>query len=155
SRALGGLQAEVETRSLDLLMLTRLNAWRIVLGKWISLIVQATLLLIAMLPYLVLRYFTDNADILADFGYCLAMLGTRTVLTDAGLWASGIAKLMRVVMVILLVFGVQAISGFVGTRFFGGRPVLGGSSVGFAMADSPFEIINAALVTAFFLVSAV
>src|SRR6185436_10235188 len=45
-RAMAGLQAELETRSIDLLLLTRLTAWRVVLGKWCSLLVQAALLVI-------------------------------------------------------------------------------------------------------------
>jgi hypothetical protein len=156
SRALGGLQLEVESRTLDLLMLTRLNAWGIVLGKWISLLAQAALLLVAMLPYLVVRYFTDNADIVADLGVCLALLGLSAVLTAAALWASGIGKVLRVVIVILLVFGAQTLSGL----FFGGAGIRGavlgsGSNPLLALLDSPFHTVNAALITAFFLISAV
>jgi hypothetical protein len=154
ARALGGLQLEVESRTLDLLMLTRLNAWRVVLGKWISLLVQATLLLVAMLPYLVVRYFTDNADVLADFGRCLAMLGLCGVLTAAGLWASGIAKILRVVIVILLVFGAQALGVSFTARMFGTRSPFGSIGLG-GVFSSPFAIIDAVLLTAFFLVSAV
>jgi hypothetical protein len=157
SRALGGLQLEVESRTLDLLMLTRLNAWGIVLGKWISLLAQAALLLVAMLPYLVVRYFTDNADIVADLGVCLALLGVSAVLTAAALWASGIGKVLRVVIVILLVFSAQTLSGV----FFGGAgirgAVLGASRTNplLSLLDSPFHAVNAALITAFFLISAV
>jgi hypothetical protein len=154
ARALGGLQLEVESRTLDLLMLTRLNAWRVVLGKWISLLVQGALLLLAMLPYLVVRYFTDNADVLADFGRCLAMLGLCGVLTAAGLWASGIAKLLRVAIVILLVFGAQALGVTLTARMFGTGSPFGRIGVG-TVFDSPFIIIDAVLLTAFFLVSAV
>src|SRR4051794_24473523 len=155
SRALGGLQLEVESRTLDLLMLTRLNAWGIVLGKWISLLAQAALLLVAMLPYLVVRYFTDNADIITDLGRCVGMLGICAVLTSAGLWASGIAKVMRVLLVILLVGGFQFIGGLLGTRYFGASRSVFGGATGFNLLDSPFDVINAALLTAFFLVSAV
>ena len=48
ARAFGGLRTEIDSRSLDLLVLTRLTAWRIVLGKWTSLMVQALLLVIAL-----------------------------------------------------------------------------------------------------------
>src|SRR5690242_19510327 len=42
-RAVAGLQAELDARFIDLLMLTRLTAWRIVLGKWFSLFAQGVL----------------------------------------------------------------------------------------------------------------
>lgn len=155
SRALGGMQLEVDGRTLDLLMLTRLNAWRVVLGKWVSLLVQAALLLVTMLPYLVVRYFTDNADVLADFGRCLVMFVICAVLSAAGLWASGVAKVMRVLIVILLVFGAQGFSGMFGGRFMGMRVGAGASSPAFGFLDSPLDYFNVVLITLFFLVNAV
>ncbi|MEO5958625.1 MAG: hypothetical protein ABIZ49_11110, partial [Opitutaceae bacterium] len=155
ARALGGLQQEVDSRSIDLLMLTRLSAWRIVLGKWISLLAQALLLLCAMLPYLVVRYFTDNADILRDLGICMAMFGLSAVLTAVGLWASGISKALRILVVVLLVFGVQAMAGAFGIRFFGMRTGASVTSGAFRLFDSPLEIFDAGLIAAFFLISAV
>lgn len=151
SRALGGLQIETDSRKLDLLVLTRLNAWRIVLGKWISLLVQAALLLVAMLPYLVVRYFTDNADLVAEFGRCLLMLGFCGVLTAAGLWGSGFAKMMRVVIAILMGILFVQLLGAIG--LMGGS---GGARPFFArLFELPFDIFNGAFITAFFLVSAV
>lgn len=151
SRALGGLQSEAEAKTLDLLVLTRLTAWRIVLGKWISLLAQAVLLLIAMLPYLVIRYFTDNADLVSELGRCLMMLGLCAVLTAAGLWGSGIGKLVRVVMAIAMGVFMVNILGFFGARMAGptGRSPFGN------LIDMPFDIFNGLFLTAFFLVSAV
>lgn len=154
TRAVGGLQAEVETRTLDLLVLTRLNAWRIVLGKWFSLLAQAVLLLVAMLPYLVVRYFTDSADIAGDLGRCVIMLGVSALLTGAGLWASGVAKVLRVVAVIVLAATLPTIAGGFGPTFFSrtlGAP--GGPFAG--VFTFPLDMVNGALIGAFFLVSAV
>jgi hypothetical protein len=148
ARAVGGLQLEVDSRTVDLLLLTRLDAWGIVLGKWISLVAQALLLLIAMLPYLVVRYFSDNADLVAEFGDCLALLGGCAVLTAAGLWASALSRILRVVMVILLVIGMQGAAGLFGAM----RGPGGFSWVG---SFSAVDLTNGALFTSFFLVSAV
>ncbi|MDO8542470.1 MAG: hypothetical protein Q7S40_18675 [Opitutaceae bacterium] len=153
SRALGGLQVEVDARTLDLLVLTRLNAWRIVLGKWFSLLAQGTLLLVAMLPYLIVRYFTDNADIIADFGRCLIMLGVSALLTAAGLWASGVARVLRVVIIILLAASLPTVAGGFGAAFFG-RPFGGGNPLSH-LFELPFDLVNAVFLGAFFLVSAV
>lgn len=153
-RAIGGLQQEVDSRTLDLLMLTRLNAWGVVLGKWISLVAQTLLLVCTMLPYLVVRYFTDNADILGDLARCLAMVGVSAVLAAAGLWGSGLGKAMRIVLMIVMVWGLMALGGAFGSRMFGMgfAPVRGG---GMSVLNSPIQIFDAALITAFFLVSAV
>ena len=153
SRALGGLQLEMEARTIDLLMLTRLTAWRVVLGKWISLLAQATLLLVAMLPYMVVRYFTDNADLVGDLGVCLTMLGVCGVLTAAGLWGSGVAKLVRVLMAVALVMVMGNFIGLIGSLFTRRVP---GSHTPFGSAiEMPIDLLNGALLTAFFLVNAV
>lgn len=152
SRALGGLQSEAEAKTLDLLVLTRLTAWRIVLGKWISLLAQAVLLLIAMLPYLIIRYFTDNADLISELARCLMMLGLCAVLTAAGLWGSGVGKLVRVVMAIAMgVFMVNLLG-----VFGSGVARVGVSRSPFGnLIEMPFDIFNGLFLTAFFLVSAV
>lgn len=154
SRALGGMQLEADGRTLDLLVLTRLNAWRIVLGKWISLLAQAVLLLVAMLPYLIIRYFTDNADLLTELGRCCLMLGLSAVLTAAGLWGSGVAKIVRVLMAIAMGIFMVNVLGVLGPMFSGRGGALGRSP--FAnVIDLPFDIFNGVFLTGFFLVSAV
>ncbi len=148
ARALGSLQSEIEARSLDLLMLTRLSAWRIVFGKWASLVAQSGLLLVAMLPYGIVRYYAGSVDLVSDAGTCLALLGACAVLTAAGLWSSGTSKLVRVLLVIAMVIGTNV-----------WRAVATGSS---AFLTSPFRGMDpttlgfdGALTLAFFLVAAV
>jgi hypothetical protein len=153
SRALGGLQLEIDARTIDLLMLTRLTAWRVVLGKWISLLAQATLLLVAMMPYMVVRYFTDNADLVNDMGVCLTMLGVCGVLTAAGLWGSGVAKLARILMGVALIMVMGNVIGALASIFT--RRAAGAHSPFGYGVEMPFDILNGALITAFFLVSAV
>lgn len=119
-RALGSLQVELESRSLDLLVLTRLTAWRIVLGKWGSLMAQALLLFTAMLPYGIVRYFMGSVDLVQDAGRCVALIGGCALLTAAGLAASGLPKIVRIIVPIALVFSFQIIASFVGRRLFSG-----------------------------------
>jgi ABC-type transport system involved in multi-copper enzyme maturation permease subunit len=151
ARALGSLQTEMESRSLDLLLLTRLSAWRIVVGKWASLVAQAALLLVAMLPYGIVRYFAGSVDLVSDAGLCLGMLGTCAVFTAAGLWSSGLSKILRVVFVIAGIFVGQI-----------WRPLLAGFGVGTAgpsLALTWVQItmwsFDGALLLVFFLVAAV
>lgn len=155
ARALGGLQHEIESRSLDLLLLTHLDAWRIVLGKWISLCAQAALLLVAMLPYLVVRYFTDNANVLVDLLSCLLLLALSGLLSAGALCASGIAKILRIVLVIGLIGWSLGMLGMFGSQFFGLRLSGGGMQPVLSLLASPFDLLNGAVLTAYFLVGAV
>ncbi len=151
ARALGSLQLEMDSRAIDLLLLTRLSAWRIVVGKWGSLMGQALLLLVAMLPYGIVRYFSGSVDLVSDAQICLALLGGCAVLTAAGLWSSGMSKVLRVVF------------GFIGiVAFQAWRPMMVGLGVpGFGAtspvvgSDALMWAFDAALLLVFFLVAAV
>ncbi|HEX2853662.1 MAG TPA: hypothetical protein VHO24_10515 [Opitutaceae bacterium] len=128
ARALGSLQVELESRSVDLLVLTRLTAWRIVLGKWGSLVAQAILLFTAMLPYGIVRYFMGSVDLVQDAGRCAALIGGCALLTAAGLAASGMPKAVRILLPIALVILFQMLAALMGRRFFSGGGSIGGTS---------------------------
>jgi len=66
---LGGLSAvrrEMDQKTLDLVLLTRLSAWRIILGKWIGLVLLAVLLTLSVLPYAALRYFLGGVELAGE-----------------------------------------------------------------------------------------
>ncbi|MEO7414132.1 MAG: hypothetical protein ABIZ81_12330 [Opitutaceae bacterium] len=155
-RALGTLQVELDSRALDLLVLTRLTAWRIVLGKWGSLLAQALLLFVAMLPYGIVRYFMGSVDLVQDAQICAAMIAGCALLTAAGLACSGLPKIVRVLVPIVLIMGFQII-----------RPLMmlasGRGSVGSVFGTSMFGrsgetwlwCVNGAIILGIFLVTAV
>lgn len=70
-RGFSALAGEIQKNTMDMLVLTRLSAWRIVFGKWASLAAQSTLVAVSLLPYVVARYLYGAQDLLAD----VAMLG--------------------------------------------------------------------------------
>ena len=107
-RALSGLSAELDSRTMDLLLLTRLDAWRIVWGKWVSLLTQTVLLAVTLLPYAVVRYFFGAVDLVTDFQVIAGLLAGGAVLTGAGLWASGLPRALRVLVIIGLVLVLLA-----------------------------------------------
>lgn len=149
-RALAGLRQEIEAKSLDLLMLTNLTAWRIVLGKWTSLLAQAGLLLVALLPYAVVRYFFGSVDLLADMIGIGSMYLGCGVLTALALWMSAMPKLVRIGLPIVLVMGSQGMVGLA----FGGRGLFYamGSGADWVVMLLVFEL---ALLLVFCLVQAV
>jgi hypothetical protein len=65
-RGIGALHNEIKGNTIDLMVLTRLGAWRIVLGKWVAIVSQSALLLTAIAPYLILRYFFGRMNLFAE-----------------------------------------------------------------------------------------
>ena len=65
-RGLGALASEIKADTLDLLLLTRLNSWRITFGKWLALVSQSALLVVAVFPYLILRYYLGGMQLFAE-----------------------------------------------------------------------------------------
>jgi hypothetical protein len=106
-RGLSGLRSEMDGRTLDLLMLTRLTAWRIVLGKWVALSAQAVLFLLTLLPYGVVRYFFGSVDLLGDLALVGTLLMASFALTAATLWVSTLPKIIRILVPVVMVFSAQ------------------------------------------------
>lgn len=65
-RGFSALFRESQINTMDLIQLTRLSAWRITYGKWLALVSQTLLLVAAILPYIVLRYFLGGIDFVAE-----------------------------------------------------------------------------------------
>lgn len=81
-RGTGALSSEVKGNTIDMMVLTRLSAWRIVFGKWIAIVGQSALLFSTIVPYLILRYFFGGMNLFGEMT-CLALL----FLTSMGLTA--------------------------------------------------------------------
>jgi hypothetical protein len=65
-RGYNALAGEIKGQTLDALVLTRLSAFRIAFGKWAALVLQAALIAISVLPYVVLRYFGGGVNLLSE-----------------------------------------------------------------------------------------
>jgi len=109
SRGLGSLRMEIDNKTLDLLVLTRLSAWRIVLGKWVALVAQAALFLVAIAPYGVVRYFFGAVDLAADLIMAGWLLLGGATLAAVCLWVSGLPKLFRVILPDLFFLSFQSV----------------------------------------------
>ncbi len=80
-RGINSLNQESRLNTLELMLLTRLDALRIVTGKWASIVGQSALIAVAVLPYVVLRYFLGGIDLLHDLAYLAILLSISAVLT--------------------------------------------------------------------------
>ncbi len=81
-RGFNALSSEYSLNTMDLIQLTRLDAWRITLGKWTALNAQTLLFLTGVLPYLVMRYFLGNVNFVVDLA-ALLFLGLGSALASA------------------------------------------------------------------------
>jgi hypothetical protein len=103
-RGVASMSQEVKNRTLETIMLTRLTAWRVVAGKWSALFAQSLLLVAAVLPYVVVRYFIGGEDVVEDFKWIVLMLWLSGLLSAASIAVSGLANpLFRVIVFIGLI----------------------------------------------------
>ncbi|MFV0416026.1 MAG: ABC transporter permease [Chthoniobacterales bacterium] len=112
-----GFQAvsnEIKGQTLELIQLTRLNAWRIVWGKWMAIVAQIVLLLCAVLPYVILRYFLGGINLADDLKGLASMLLVSATLTAAMVGFSSFGnRLFRILIVIGLFLGIQILPSFI------------------------------------------
>ncbi len=129
-RGFGALYGELKHGTLELVFLTRLSAWRIASGKWWGMVGQTVLLVCAILPYVLLRYFLGGVDIVSDLrNLFLLLLGSAT-LTAATLAMSPYeSKILRALFIVGMVFGLQALFGIsLGWMMAGTRGLTTGSA---------------------------
>lgn len=106
-RVSNALAEEVKQNTLDMLMLTRLSCGRIVFGKWASVALQAGLITLSLMPYVVARYVFGGLELTSE----LLMLGAKwlvgIVITAALVALSTIRQgwLRMVLIIVPLFFG--------------------------------------------------
>jgi hypothetical protein len=91
-RALAGLHAEREARTLELLGAAGVSGTRLAWGKWVSLMAQSVLMAVSLLPYFVLRYYTGGVDLALDGRLLLLAVLASGSSVAAGLAASGMRR---------------------------------------------------------------
>lgn len=127
-RGLGALGGEIKGNTLELMLLTQLSAWRITAGKWLALVLQSMLIVCAVLPYMVLRYFLGGVDIAEDLQSIGVMLASSVFLTAFFVGVSPFVQTVigRVLLGFALVLAFQIIPIFFFARRFSGG---GGTSL--------------------------
>lgn len=105
------INGEVTGHTLELIQLTHLNAWRIMWGKWLAIVAQVLLLMCAVLPYAVLRYFMGRVNIAGDLQGLGAMLLASVTLTAVMVGLSSLEnRLARALIMVGFFFGLQILS---------------------------------------------
>jgi hypothetical protein len=124
-RGYAALSGEMKGGTLDLILLTRLSAWKIAFGKWSALFSQTLLVAIALLPYVVLRYFLGGIDMINEAGWLLVLTVTSGVFTAITVGLSGQSSAIirgivaiGLVMLSFTVFGNFIVGSLMRGRFF-------------------------------------
>ncbi len=104
------LRTEIRDRGIELMMLTTLSPWRILLGKWLALAAQYGLMAVVALPFALTRYFTGGRELAADLTILGILLGVCQVVAAAGLALSclrpTLAQVVRLGVIIVLALPV-------------------------------------------------
>ncbi len=110
-RGIAALSSEVKGNTIDMMVLTRLSAWRIVTGKWFAIVSQSALILVTIIPYLILRYFFGGMNLFGEIMFLALIFLTSAALTaiTVGLSASGSVILRSVLPMIALPIGAYSI----------------------------------------------
>jgi hypothetical protein len=141
---MSGLNAvgnEKKANTLELIFLTRLTARRIIAGKWFAIVAQTVLLVCAVLPYAMLRYFLGSVNIASEVTAIAMLLFGSALLSGAAVGLSPqSSRVTRVLLGLGIFVGFQIIVplfafAFRATGFsvLGGPKLEGITLVGFAL----------------------
>jgi hypothetical protein len=110
---LGGLilmGQELEEGNHELLLLTRLNRWAVVKGKFLILWAVCALSFISLLPYVVVRYFIGGVELIQELMCSLSVLACAAVMCAGAIGASSFRHIGARVGVKLLFCGSAFVS---------------------------------------------
>lgn len=127
-RGFNALHRENQLNTMDLIEMTRLSAWRITWGKWLALVSQTLLLVSAIVPYIVLRYYLGGINFVGELLSLLMICLLSMLLTAVSVGFSAFPSLLlrgavAVGMLFLLLWLVAG--GFVFSSFGGGGSAFG------------------------------
>jgi len=132
-RGLGAISGEMKANTLEPVFLTRLTSFRIVSGKWLSMVGQTALLVCSVLPYAFLRYFLGGVNIADELGSLGWLFLGSCVLSAVTTGSSPYqTPLTRALCVFGIIFFSQIALSGLGALMFS-RGSMGGSS------SSPLE----------------
>ncbi len=135
-RGVAALSSEIKGNTIDMMVLTRLSAWRIVFGKWVALISQSALILSTIIPYLILRYFFGGMNLVGEIVFLALLFITSMALTAITVGLSGSSS--AVIRAIIPLFGTPLLFiGLISMMFDGG----GRQLIDTCSLDSPQSLI--------------
>ena len=109
---LSTIGVEKQSNTLEPIFLTRLTARRILLGKWVAIVGQTLLVVAAILPYSVLRYYLGNVNLVSELEVLGVLFAVSALLTAV---AVGLSPMVgRLGRILFPIIGVIAL--FIGAQ---------------------------------------
>lgn len=102
---------ELEEGNHELLLLTELNRWTVVRGKFFSLWSLSVLTLFSLIPYVLVRYQIGGVELVRDFACTLSVLGFSAVMAAGAIGASSFRGLGARIGIMILFLGSMLASG--------------------------------------------
>lgn len=148
---IAALRSELsDGRNVELLLMSNLNRWQIVRGKWLVGFSLSFLMLISLIPYLLTRYFGSGVELTQTLTLVINIILVNAAVTGIAIGASGFGNLLG--RFLLLIIGVlSALGTYMGTcwRFI----EMMGDQTGFdALLPAIFVVLSSALVSALYVV---
>lgn len=106
-RCMGAISNEVKNDTLDLIRLTGMSSWRIVIGKWSSVVSQSALVLATALPYLITRYFLGGMELFAELTLLTLLFFISAAITAGFVATSASTLIILRLLPILLSIGIM------------------------------------------------
>lgn len=92
---IGALRPELgDGRNIELLLMSNLDRWQIVRGKWLVGFALAMLMLVSLLPYLLARYFAGGVELMDYLFTLIGVVIGSGLLTGIAVGASGFGNLL-------------------------------------------------------------
>lgn len=125
-RGIGAVSSEIKSNTIDMMVLTRLSATRIVFGKWFALVSQSALLLATVIPYLIYRYVLGEMNLVGEVMLLVLIFLTSMAATAVTVGLSGSSSIiLRTLLPIVAVpvFAYAALTAIF-ARSFGGPSLI-------------------------------
>ncbi|MEM0895984.1 MAG: hypothetical protein AAGJ79_03785 [Verrucomicrobiota bacterium] len=112
-RGFNAISQEARHQTLELVLMTRLNARRITYGKWFALYAQTLLFSISLLPFVIMRFFLGGIEIATEIYILLLFTIASGALTAISVGVSAQpSALLRGAATLLIVFAFVPAQGF-------------------------------------------
>lgn len=135
---MNAISQEKREHTLELVLLTRLTAWRVIFGKWSSLVAQTALLASGLLPYLVVRYYLGGVNLVLEALALVALVIGSGVLSSV----SVVASTYSFVLARLFVLGLQGSLGLMAIGLVASLARPGSSPLSGSSSASAGEILS-------------
>jgi hypothetical protein len=124
-RGIGSVSSEIKSNTIDMMVLTRLTATRIVFGKWFALVSQSALLLATVIPYLIYRYVLGEMNLVGEVVLLILIFLTSMAATAVTVGLSGSSSI--ILRTLLPIFAIPVLAYAALMAMFVGS--MGGSSM--------------------------